>query len=391
MNADLNSLVPEFRAKVVAALKVLANESLVFRPYFTLRDPITQARLWRQSRSKAVVDQQVADLRAQGCDFIAACFDKAGPADGPWATNALPGLSWHQYGEAVDCFLVDASGNAVWESPKYSRFGQVGDQNGMWWGGHFGDNDHWQNRRTEPPEAFGSLKQINDALAKRWGTGMVASVAALTAASAAPTSPSYEPTPGVRAQLGGFAGLIPATNANTQTFVHPPRFLGAVIGPGGPVLVIDSALELDTDGWTGDQGNPNWQSGTSLRYADRVTPLDANQVPYFVLPLPTTWPTAFGVGLGDYAAVLFDNWATFAVFGDFGPRNKIGEGSLELLRRLGQERLRPNGTVINAGTDPGALVIVFPGSGSVADRANQQTLLAAIDHRGRELFSQLTA
>ncbi len=168
MSANLDDLVPEFRAKVDSALAALAGEGMVFRPYFTLRDPVTQARLWRQSRSGAVVRQKIQDLRAQGCDFMAACFDKAGPADGPWATNAIPGLSWHQYGEAVDCFLQDATGRAQWESPKYARFGQIGDLNGMWWGGHFGDDDHWQNRRTEPPAAFGSLKQINDSLEQAW-------------------------------------------------------------------------------------------------------------------------------------------------------------------------------------------------------------------------------
>jgi hypothetical protein len=168
MAADLATLIPEFREKVLAALAKLKTQGLVFVPYFTLRDPVTQAKLWRQSRSRAVVERQTADLRAQGCSFIADCFDKAGPTDGPWATNALPGLSWHQYGEAVDCFLRDATGNAVWESPSYARFGQVGDQHAMWWGGHFGDNDHWQNRKIEPGSAFGSLKEINDRLAATW-------------------------------------------------------------------------------------------------------------------------------------------------------------------------------------------------------------------------------
>jgi hypothetical protein len=168
MSADLSDLKPDFRAKVNAALAALAGEGLIFRPYFTLRDPVTQARLWRQSRSGDTVQQQIQDLRAQGCDFIVACFNKAGPADGPWATNALPGQSWHQYGEAVDCYLVDAGGQPNWESPKYARFGQVGDANGMWWGGHFGDNDHWQNRRIEPPAVYGSLKQINDRLEQDW-------------------------------------------------------------------------------------------------------------------------------------------------------------------------------------------------------------------------------
>jgi peptidoglycan LD-endopeptidase CwlK len=168
MGADLNDLKPDFRGKVNASLAVLVGEGMIFRPYFTLRDPVTQARLWRQSRSGAVVQQQIQSLRAQGCDFILRCFDKAGPAEGPWATNALPGQSWHQYGEAVDCYLVDASGHPDWESPKYARFGQVGDANGMWWGGHFGDDDHWQNRRTEPSGVYGSLKQINDRLEQDW-------------------------------------------------------------------------------------------------------------------------------------------------------------------------------------------------------------------------------
>jgi peptidoglycan L-alanyl-D-glutamate endopeptidase CwlK len=168
MSKDLNDLIPEFRVKVVAGLAALAQQGLVFIPYFTQRDPVVQAKLWRQSRSGDVVAQQIQDLKDAGCDFIVACFEKAGPADGAWATNALPGQSWHQYGEAVDCYLQDASGSPVWESKNYAIFGQVGDANGMWWGGHFGDNDHWQNRRTEPPAAFGSIKQINDQLAQDW-------------------------------------------------------------------------------------------------------------------------------------------------------------------------------------------------------------------------------
>jgi peptidoglycan L-alanyl-D-glutamate endopeptidase CwlK len=168
MSADLSDLKPEFRAKVTAGLAALAREGLHFKPYFTLRDPIVQAGLWRQSRSATVVQDQIGELRRLHCDFMVECFAKAGATEGKWATNALPGLSWHQYGEAVDCFLVDATGQPDWESPKYARFGQIGDANGMWWGGHFGDNDHWQNRKTEPPAAFGSLKEINDQLAIDW-------------------------------------------------------------------------------------------------------------------------------------------------------------------------------------------------------------------------------
>jgi len=199
----------------------------------------------------------------------------------------------------------------------------------------------------------------------------------------------YKPNQTIVSLLGTFADRIPATNPNTQPFVHPPHFLGPVQAPGGSVLVIDSALELDTDGWLGDQGNADWQSGTSLQYTVSKTSLDANRVPYFVLPLPTAWPTTFGIHLGDYAAILFDGRLAFAVFGDFGPHNKIGEGSVELLRRLGQERVRPNGTIINAGTNAGVLTIVFPGSRNDSDHADEATLLNAIATRGAELFTAL--
>jgi len=77
----------------------------------------------------------------------------------------------------------------------------------------------------------------------------------------------------------------------------------------------------------------------------------------------------------------------FAVFGDQGPAKKLGEGALELFRRLGQERLRSNGTVINAGTRRGVVTLVFPGSGAIKDRRDEQTLLAAIDKKGRALFA----
>jgi hypothetical protein len=77
------------------------------------------------------------------------------------------------------------------------------------------------------------------------------------------------------------------------------------------------------------------------------------------------------------------------VFGDQGPRIKIGEASVELLRRLGQERIRPNGSVILAGTPPGVVSIVFPGSGSTAGQDNEAALLAAIDGTGQARFAAL--
>jgi hypothetical protein len=164
MAIDTTQLVPGFWE-----IAQLEAGGLKFYPYFGNRDPVTQAKLWRQSRSQGQVAAMLDSLRAQGCDFIANCLTAAGPQDGKPVTNALPGQSWHQWGEAIDCYLVDAAGNPDWNNDAaYAEFGRVGDAAGLRWGGHFHDNDHWQFRRTEPDQAFGSLKGINDALALKW-------------------------------------------------------------------------------------------------------------------------------------------------------------------------------------------------------------------------------
>ncbi len=212
-------------------------------------------------------------------------------------------------------------------------------------------------------------------------------VAAAAPPSGQSVSATYRPNPATLPNLGAIAGKLKKATVVPQTFVHPPALLARL--PSG-ALYFDSNLELDTDGWPGgNQGDTTWQSGTSLRYPDD-TSINANEVPFFVLPLPTTWPTQYGISLGDYAAVFYKKLLAFAVFADFGPKNKLGEGSIQLLRQLGEERIK-NGRVINAGMGPGVITVVFPGSGAAADRANQDTLVAAINKKGPALLAALQA
>ena len=135
-------------------------------------------------------------------------------------------------------------------------------------------------------------------------------------------------------------------------------------------------LALDTDGASGLSGDATHQSQTSLRYRGGGS-IDANRVPFFVLPLPTTWPDQFDIRLGDFAAVVFAGRVAFAAFADFGPKDNLGEGSLELFRQLGQERVRPNGSVRDVGMGPGIITIVFPKSRLAADLANQDALIGS--------------
>jgi Fungal chitosanase of glycosyl hydrolase group 75 len=196
---------------------------------------------------------------------------------------------------------------------------------------------------------------------------------------------SYTPNPAALPLLGTIVDLLPQARIIAQNFQRRPRILAVL--PGGQ-LYFDSELQLDTDGAPELTGDATHQSDTSLHYRD-AKPINANRVPYFVLPLPTSWPHQFGIGLGDLAAVIFGGRISFAVFADFGPKTLLGEGSVELFRRLGEERVRPNGTVRDVGMGPGVITIVFPGSGEAADRENEDALLAALNSRGASLFERL--
>ena len=152
----LTQLQPAFRAKVEEVLATLKGKGFLFRPYCTIRDPFEQARLWRQSRSAAQIGVLLARLRAQGAPRIAACIESVGPQSGKPVTNAAPGFSWHQYGEAVDCFLVRADGSADWDASAqgYVEYARVATKAGLRAGRDFNDPPHIQFRHHEPHQTL---------------------------------------------------------------------------------------------------------------------------------------------------------------------------------------------------------------------------------------------
>lgn len=115
MSRSLEDLNSEFRLKAQGVLADCFEAGYEFRPFFTLRDPWEQARLWRQSRSRETVEAKCHELRGNGAPFLAAILFEVGPQNGRWATNAIPGYSWHQWGEAMDCFLLE-NGDAMWDA-----------------------------------------------------------------------------------------------------------------------------------------------------------------------------------------------------------------------------------------------------------------------------------
>lgn len=172
MSRDLNLLVPEFREQVEWILTALRGEGHNLRPFFTLRDPWTQAALWRQSRSFTEVRQIMGKLRQEGAPFLAQCFEDVGPQFGRWATNALPGQSWHQWGEAVDCFVVNEAGRAVWSAkhPSYLRYGELAREQGLVAGYFWQRRDavHVQSRQTAVRAEY-TWPQIAEAMESQFG------------------------------------------------------------------------------------------------------------------------------------------------------------------------------------------------------------------------------
>jgi hypothetical protein len=128
-------------------------------------------------------------------------------------------------------------------------------------------------------------------------------------------------------------------------------------------------LAKDADGEPIIQG-PNdpfpgyYVSATAL--ADWSKPLndptryvDASRIPFVVLPGGMARQLA--ARPGDFAAVFNqrNGMSSYAIFGDVGPYNRIGEGSVALAENLGIRSDARNG-----GARRGILYLVFPGSGN---------------------------
>lgn len=165
----LAGLNPEFLERVEAVLAKVRSEGFVMRPFFGLRSPFEQAKLWRQSRTWDEIEMKMEELKKAGAYRLAACIGYVGPSRGARVTNAIPGMSWHQYGEAVDCFAVDRFGRADWNSasPAYKSYVRAARLLGLKAGADFDDTVHIQLRQKEPHQVY-SVVEIEKILADKW-------------------------------------------------------------------------------------------------------------------------------------------------------------------------------------------------------------------------------
>ncbi|WP_369274556.1 glycoside hydrolase family 75 protein [Streptomyces sp. R11] len=99
-------------------------------------------------------------------------------------------------------------------------------------------------------------------------------------------------------------------------------------------------MDIDCDGWRTDSCNettdPWFLPATAFHQSDGK-PLRSDTLPYVVVPSPSgTWDyRAAGVKGGGVAAVIYDDQVLYAVVGDTGPQQIIGEASYAAAEALG--------------------------------------------------------
>jgi hypothetical protein len=164
----------------------------------------------------------------------------------------------------------------------------------------------------------------------------------------------------IRAALG--ASCTPVTGTGLYaTDDGEPDTIPICQGPGA-VIYWQSDIDVDCDGGrtTTCTSDPAYMHDTSTTGSDGM-PIDAETVPFVVIPLPSTrfrYPD-HGIDLGQLALVTYqDRWA-IGVFADEGPDNIIGEASYAMNVLLGVDPDPRTG-----GADSGATFVIFTGTSS---------------------------
>jgi hypothetical protein len=174
MSDPFAGIDPLFEAKLRPLLADLAAAGTIMRPYFGVRDCVTQAKLWRQSRSSTTVNAKIAELRAKGAHYLADAIVKAGPQSGQHVTNAIPGYSWHQHGSAMDCVWM-RDGTEEWspdvDGPKngYRLYAAAAPSHGLTSLASINDWGHVQLHAAGSPSGQYTLLQIDALMKAKFG------------------------------------------------------------------------------------------------------------------------------------------------------------------------------------------------------------------------------
>jgi hypothetical protein len=172
---SLDDLVPEFQEKIQQMIENVAARGIKIVPYSTLRSPLIQAQNYCIGRTDTQILNIIRTFQNLGCENLRVIMQfalstrKKTTIKQKIITNALPGQSWHNWGEAVDCYVENPPGKADWNHPEgYKIMQEEAEKLGLTSGGSFKrlvEPVHTQLRPGSPPASWYQFDQI---LAKRF-------------------------------------------------------------------------------------------------------------------------------------------------------------------------------------------------------------------------------
>lgn len=178
MNSDylFTGLIPEFADKVQEVMIKCAEKNIMLCYWEGVRRPETQGRYWSSSRSKQQVVEKIDELKEKGALFLAACIPANNLKQENKITEAIPGCSWHQWGEAVDlvwlvngkpCWSTELLVNAINGYRVYAEVAvSLGLESGFFW--EFQDACHIQFRAASTPLQIYTIQEINRQMVTRF-------------------------------------------------------------------------------------------------------------------------------------------------------------------------------------------------------------------------------
>jgi hypothetical protein len=143
-------------------------------------------------------------------------------------------------------------------------------------------------------------------------------------------------------------------------------------------VYFNADMDIDCDGLAagGCPGDdPSYQDDTAF-HNSRDQPLAAAITPYVVIPQDFTYPGLDTDNGGNVVAVIFNHKLQYAIFGDTGPTNLIGEASYATAQRLGIDPDPASG-----GVDRGVSYIVFVGSHAAPNDIENQSQTQTLGHQ----------
>jgi peptidoglycan L-alanyl-D-glutamate endopeptidase CwlK len=178
--SEISLLVPDFRKQLIRSLTKAREQKLIIEVLSTVVSPLEQASLWKQGRSRTDGELKVLALENAGALYLADCMRHAQPQGTNVVTDILPGMSWHQWGEAASIVWVDGTNRLNWSSHfqrggfnGYQTFASILNEYSIVSGGEFEDtNEAWrevQLRHDRYPSDLYDIVQIDAEMRKRFG------------------------------------------------------------------------------------------------------------------------------------------------------------------------------------------------------------------------------